>query len=413
MTFGRQLRHWRQRRGMSLAALARASYISKGYLSRVERDLRRPQRRIVELVDVALDADGELIAAWANEHRVPMLEETAGGDTTKRRVFLKDAAFATAIGLSGYQAQVDSRDDHAARLRDALIPDSPTDVAGREPISNLPRAIALARRDFAAARYEALAEKLVPLISEVGNGPGVNLALAAQVYHLATRTLIKLSATPYAWTAAHLGERAASASGDIGAMLQARRDLVSLMHRVGDHRKARDLATATAESMRPRLAMARPAAWGSYAALLSTGAVAAAHVADREDARAMLDEAGQAARRAPALLCGPGHIATYQIGVSIILGDAGTAIRYADSVNPGQIPTVERRASYYTGIAQAYTMWGKTDQAVRALLIAEKIAPAELSRSGTRQTIADLLTRDPHSRLSGLRALAHRAAVTL
>jgi len=62
-------------------------------------------------------------------------------------------------------------------------------------------------------------------------------------------------------------------------------------------------------------------------------------------------------------------------------------------------------------VAEAYTMWGKTDEAVRALLIAEQIAPAELRRPGPRRTITDLLARDPHSRLSGLRALARRAAV--
>ncbi|MEV5410027.1 helix-turn-helix transcriptional regulator [Thermopolyspora sp. NPDC052614] len=414
MTFGRQLRHWRQQRGMSLAALARESYVSKGYLSRVERDLRRPQRRIVELLDAALYADGELFAAWASEHEVPILERTAGGDTTKRRLFIKSAALASGLGLSGEHVRADQREAQVALLRDALIPDSPTSADAREPMVNYSRAIAIARRDFAAARYELLADKLVPLTTAARNASGPeNLALAAQVYHLAARTLIKLSATPYAWTAAHLGERAASASGDIGAMLQARRNLVSLLHRVGDYGKARDLVTATAETMRPYLASARPATWGAYAALLSTGAIAAAYVDDRENASDMLNEAGHAANRAPALLCGPGHVATYWIGVSVILGDAGTAIHHADRIAPGQIPTAERRASYYTGMAQAYTMWGKIDQALRALLIAEKIAPAELTRFGTRQTIADLLTRDPKSRLSGLRALAHRAAVIL
>lgn len=92
MTFGRQLRGWRQRRGMSLAALAKASYVSKGYLSRVERDLRNPQRRVVELVDAALGADGELIAAWAAEHAMPMLKTTPGGGTTNRHTSDENAS---------------------------------------------------------------------------------------------------------------------------------------------------------------------------------------------------------------------------------------------------------------------------------------------------------------------------------
>ncbi|MDP4501304.1 hypothetical protein [Nonomuraea turcica] len=40
----------------------------------------------------------------------------------------------------------------------------------------------------------------------------------------------------------------------------------------------------------------------------------------------MLEEAGKAARHAPMLVLSAGHVATYRIGVSIILGDAGTAI---------------------------------------------------------------------------------------
>lgn len=416
MMFGRRLRWWRQRRGMSLAALAERCYVSKGYLSRVERDLRRPGRRVVELFDAVLGADGELISTWARETAGPTPETTMGGDTTKRRLFIKGAAVAAGLGLSRDQARVSTPDDHVARLRDALIPDAiPRAWAKAEAARSLSasaRAIALARRDFAAARYGPVAERLVPLITAAREASGpVNLTLAAQVYHLAARTLIKLGAVPYAWTAAHLGERAADASGDAAAILQARRDLASLLHRAGDHGKARDLATATAAAMRPHLASARPGAWAAYASLLSTGAIAAARVNDRDGADAMLAEAGEAARRAPAMLCGPGHVATYRIGVSILLGDAGTAIRHADAIAPARIPTLERRAGYYLGVAEAYTMWGKTDEAVRALLIAEQIAPAELRRPGPRRTITDLLARDPHSRLSGLRALARRAAV--
>lgn len=106
----------------------------------------------------------------------------------------------------------------------------------------------------------------------------------------------------------------------------------------------------------------------------------------------------------PAVPVGPG---------SGILGDAGMAIDHAGRIAPQEIPTAERRVGYCTGVAEAYALWGKTDRAVRALLIAERIAPAEIGRPGPRQLIADLLHRDPHSRLSGLRGLARRASVTL
>jgi hypothetical protein len=96
---------------------------------------------------------------------------------------------------------------------------------------------------------------------------------------------------------------------------------------------------------------------------MSTGAIAAARMEDRHSALAMLEEAAEASRKAPKLVLSAGHVVTYQIGVSIILGDAGTVIEHARSIAPDDIPTLEGRASCYTGVAEAYTLWGKTGMA--------------------------------------------------
>ncbi len=411
MGFGEHLRHWRERREVSLSGLAQATHYSKGYLSRVERRQRSPDRLLAEIADDALGADGQLIDAWVNEFEVePMLRRNAGGGPTKRRTFLKSAS--TALVAGGLE-EADPYNHAVARLRDALVPDIPVEV----PDMSLPlfsRAVTKARRDFTAARYAGLADDLAGLVpvARTACDPAGH-ALAAQVYHLAARTLIKLSAPPYAWVAAHQAEQSAVASGDLCAIADARRDLVSLFHRAADYGKARDLAARAADTLRPELPGAGPAAWGAYGALMSTGAIAAARLEDRASALSMLEEAEMASSRAPRLVLSAGHVVTYRIGVSIILGDAGTAIDHARRIAPDEIPTVERRAGYYTGVAEAYTLWGKTDRAVRALLIAEKIAPAEVRRSNARRVIEDLLHRDPHANLSGLRALARRASVTL
>ncbi|SEG77924.1 Helix-turn-helix domain-containing protein [Nonomuraea solani] len=411
MGFGEQLRHWRERRKVSLSGLAQATHYSKGYLSRVERRQRKPERLLAELADDTLGADGKLVGAWVMEFGPePMLGPSAGGEATKRRTFLKSASTAVVVpGLAEPNPHVDA----VARLRDALVPDSPTKA---EDIS-LPafgRAVTRARRDFTAARYAGLADDLADLVpvARAATDPA-GIALAAQVYHLAARTLIKLSAPPYAWVAAHQAEQAARASGDLRAIAEARRDMVSLFHRAAGYGKARDLTAKAADILRPALPKASPSAWGAYGTLMSTGAIAAARLEDRHTALSMLGEADEASHRSPKLVLSAGHVVTYRIGVSIILGDAGTAIDHARRIVPEEIPTVERRASYFTGIAEAYTLWGKTDRAVRALLIAEKIAPTEMRRAGPRRVIEDLLHRDPHSNLSGLRALARRMSVTL
>ncbi|MFI7701155.1 helix-turn-helix domain-containing protein [Nonomuraea sp. NPDC049480] len=411
MGFGEQLRHWRERRKVSLSGLARATHYSKGYLSRVERGLRRPERLLAELADEALGANGKLVEAWVSEFgEKPMLRSSAGGETTKRRTFLKSAS--TAL-VAPALAEPSPSADAVSRLRDALVPDAPAQVTTLVP-AHLARAVTRARRDFTAARYQGLADDLAELIPVARSAADpAGHALAAQVYHLAARTLIKLSAPPYAWVAAHQAEQAARVSGDLRAIAEARRDMVSLFHRADDYRKARDLTASAAELLRPHLPEVTPAARGAYGALMSTGAIAAARLEDRHSALSMLEEADEAAQHAPKLVLSAGHVMTYRIGVSIILGDAGTAIDHARHVTPDEIPTVERRASYYIGIAEAYTLWGKTDRAVRALLVAEKIAPAEVRRSSPRRVIEDLLHRDRHSNLSGLRALARRVSVTL
>jgi hypothetical protein len=63
--------------------------------------------------------------------------------------------------------------------------------------------------------------------------------------------LIKLSAPPYAWVAAHRAEQAAVASGGLRAIADARRDLVSLFHRAGDYGKARAGRTPMSRPGRP------------------------------------------------------------------------------------------------------------------------------------------------------------------
>ncbi|WP_166427247.1 helix-turn-helix domain-containing protein [Nonomuraea mesophila] len=411
MAFGEQLRHWRERRKVSLSVLAQATHYSKGYLSRVERRQRSPERLLAELADDVLGADGRLIQSWVSEFGPqPMLGASAGGEATKRRTFLKSAS--TAL-VAGGLAELDRNTDAVARLRDALVPNAPAESAGMA-LPQFSRAMTRARRDFTAARYAGLADDLAELIpiARTATEPA-GQTLAAQVYHLAARTLIKLSAPPYAWVAAHQGEQAATASADLRAIAEARRDMVSLFHRAADYGKARDLTARAADMLQTQLAGAAPQAWGAYGALMSTGAIAAARMEDRHSALAMLEEATNAAAKAPALVLSAGHVVTYRIGVSIVLGDAGMAIEHARSISPDDIPTVERRASYYTGVAEAYTLWGKTDRAVRALLVAEKIAPAEVRRSGPRRVIEDLLHRDLHSNLSGLRALARRASVAL
>lgn len=117
---------------------------------------------------------------------------------------------------------------------------------------------------------------------------------------------------------------------------------------------------------------------------MSTGAIAAARMKDRHSALAMLEEAAEASRKAPKLVLSAGHVVTYQIGVSIILGDAGTVIEHARSIAPDDIPTLEGRASCYTGVAEAYTLWGIDEDG--AVVVPDSLAkPRRCSNRGSHR----------------------------
>ncbi|MFI9310584.1 hypothetical protein [Streptomyces triculaminicus] len=72
---------------------------------------------------------------------------------------------------------------------------------------------------------------------------------------------------------------------------------------------------------------------------------------------------------------------------------------------PASLPSTERRARYYTGIAAAFAQWGRRSKCVRALPAAEHHAPEE---THARPAVKSLLSGLP----CGLRADHHRTPRT-
>lgn len=74
LPFGARLRRMRLERGMSLSELARRTYFSKGYLSRIENGSRLPSAALVRQCDGALGAGGELIALLERSRPTAVVE---------------------------------------------------------------------------------------------------------------------------------------------------------------------------------------------------------------------------------------------------------------------------------------------------------------------------------------------------
>jgi hypothetical protein len=139
-----------------------------------------------------------------------------------------------------------------------------------------------------------------------------------------------------------------------------------------------------------------------YGALLLRGAIAAAIEENRPEAFRLLDEAEDAARRlgrddnAYWTAFGPTNVAQHRVHVSMVLGDAGTAVDIGQGVDVGQIPIAERKATLFIDMATALNQWGKHDRAFHALRMAEEIAPEEVrTQASARRLAVELATRAP------------------
>jgi len=85
-------------------------------------------------------------------------------------------------------------------------------------------------------------------------------------------------------------------------------------------------------------------------------------------------------------------------------------LRHAMAVDPSGLPSLERRSSHHVHLAHAHSLRREDDQAVRALLVAERLNPEGLRYNMlVRELVRSLLRR--HRPTTGLRALAHRLHV--
>src|SRR5436190_1286186 len=67
--FGEQLRHWRQRRGLSQAARARLTHVSPDLIGKIEKADRWPTAQLAARWDELLNTDGALTDLWPGVER--------------------------------------------------------------------------------------------------------------------------------------------------------------------------------------------------------------------------------------------------------------------------------------------------------------------------------------------------------
>ncbi|WP_433465287.1 helix-turn-helix transcriptional regulator [Spirillospora sp. CA-128828] len=416
-SLGMLVRSARVARGWTQGDLAECLHCSRSTISRLETgaqalDDLSTLRRLAEVLEITPTALG--ITATVTIH--PPAE-----DDVRRRQLLTGLAVTAAAASAPARAAVvaaagpeaNTRAFLLARVRDAMLgtghPGCPT------PPHQLRPALRAAIRDYDDCQYNRLADALPRLISSGRSAGETASPVLAETYNLVTRIMIKLD-DQLGWIAADRAQTFAATSGSPLAAGEAARNLAVLARRAGWHAQATQIALDMAEGEMLRGHDSTLTA--ERGLLVMSAAYTAAHAGDRSGMRQLTEQAAAtAAQLGRGVLLrdhGGGFSSTavqlHLISAEYAAGDPAAAIAAARKLTPRSLPTLERRARYFTDIARAYGMWGRRDQCLQALLHAERAAPQEThSRQAVRDQVTSLLVSGRTS--PELRGLAARCGI--
>jgi transcriptional regulator with XRE-family HTH domain len=296
-------------------------------------------------------------------------------------------------------------------------------------LDRLQQSVTHAWLSFQNASYPSLGQSLPRLLREAqvavsAYGTSGDDALWARgllslTYQVTASALWKLKELDLGWLAAERGLAAAEQSGDSLLISDAARRVSQGLMSLRQHEQALALLRADIDRLEPGRGEGSAAYLSLYGMLFLMGAVVAAQAMRGAVARALLAEgAGVAAQlghdgneRYTAF--GPTNVALHRVAVLADLGDGGAAVEAAREVRPdglGRLPR-ERRANFHIDVARGYSLAGRRDEAVSALLDAEALAADEVRcRPVATALIADLRGR-PGPRSRHLVQLAERAGL--
>lgn len=398
--FGAELGRLMRARGVGVRELHRRSGYSAGYITQLRQGQRNPSLNAARDLDDALGAGGALAAIAARSPR------RRTGQPAARRSASTGLAGASIFGAAPAEGPGDGVGQLALVLTDLGAP-------GQEEPGNASELSALAdaaRADYQACRYARLSGSLPGLIRRLnaacsafdGDARDRAHALAADAHHVAAGLLLKHGDQGLASLAADRSMRAALASGDPVTIASSARIITHSLMSGGHLATAVATASGYATRLGPDLPARSPDSLSVYGALLLRGAVAAAQDDDRHTAHELLGEADDAARRLGRdanhrwTAFGPLNVTLHRVNVAVTLGDAGTAIDLARSLDPGAITVTERKAVLLIDTARAFLQRGRHESAYLAIRAAHEAAPEEVtSRSAVRGLVRDLAATAP------------------
>ncbi|MBM2618201.1 helix-turn-helix transcriptional regulator [Actinoplanes sp. LDG1-06] len=376
---GDRIRARRLMRGWSIRNAADRAGISHASWSRIERGLQAADNRFV-LADIAVALECSIVELTGT----PM-------PTADRRAAEAQAG--------------------VAALRQALVDIDPvTDARGTaRPVAELDRDLTLLRdlrHDCEYDRAMALAPRLVGDLYAACDGPerGPALRMLCEATFLASSLLRALGHPGDAWVGAERCHELAAEIGDPALLGLAAFSRACAAINCGSRRRALTITEQAVSAADPGLEVT--------GVLHLVGAVAARDDAWAVEAARIAARTGETATHA--LFFGPANVNLWRIGTTIDAGDSARAVAMASTVDLSAAQVKSRLVFFHTDLARAYAgMRSREDEAVRHLLVAERVAPQHVHSSPLLQETTRALLDRARRRAGGtaLRGLCERMRV--
>ncbi|MFI5781610.1 helix-turn-helix domain-containing protein [Nocardia sp. NPDC051570] len=401
---GERIQILRERKGLSRPVLAGLAGMSGSWLKGIERGTRLPPRLpllvklaealavgdVVVLAGTDMDLGGSVSLPVMSFARVPHDAVPAIREAVRDPLLVVPRADIDVAALSSRTADAWHLWHQSAQHR--------TDV-GRI----LPRLVTDAR---IAARSATADEH------RTAN------AVLADVYALVQHVIVWASEQELVWMAADRAMIAAQEADSPLALAGAAWTLGMVQRGAGDSDGALTLATDAAALLAPRLESGSDELRGMYGALQLHAATTTARAGRDGDAWRYWDTAHEVADRLgptyyhPWTMFGASNVKLHAVSVAADLSKSSDARRYAETIDPDEIPSRERRGRLGVEIARAYHQRHDYPATLHWLEQAYQISNDSVCYSpSARQIIAD--TVDSGGALISRRARSLAASVGL
>jgi transcriptional regulator with XRE-family HTH domain len=393
-TIGERVAWYRRRRGMSQETLAgltgrTSDWLQKAENNRIELDRLSVIRRLSTALDVTL---GDLIGEPSLLDWTP---ESGTSTVPALRAVLMDYRQLTPI------------------LRTSAPVDEPSSLSDIErELSAVFDAYQGSRFGFATGRAPLLLADALVAAEHYDGDNGIRAhELLALSYQAAASVLTKLGEGDLAWIAAERGLAAAQRTDNLSITGSLFRAVAFALLSTDKFGPAMQLTEAGAEYLQPHLSDDNADLLSVYGTLFLAGSMASSRSEDRAKTRSYIQEAEDSAVRLGGdanrlwTAFGPTNVAVHRVNTAMELGDVQVALDLGPRIDTAALPT-ERRVRHTLELARAYNMTNRRDEALGAVLSAERVAPEQVRHHYlSRQLVLQWMRNErgkPSPELAGL-----------